>query len=72
MWAMLICSDVFSSITYSYVTVHNIHIAMHVNSLKLQNTILQWGTQGCSWLRHYATRQKVADSIPDGVTGIFR
>jgi len=24
-----------------------------------------------SWLRHYATRLKVAGSIPDGVSGIF-
>jgi len=24
-----------------------------------------------SWLWHYATRRKVAGSIPDGVTGIF-
>jgi len=29
------------------------------------------GTQWRSWLRHYATNQKVAVSIPDGVTGIF-
>ena len=26
----------------------------------------------CSWLRHCATSLKVADSIPDGVNGIFR
>jgi len=30
-----------------------------------------WGTEWCSWLRHYATIQKVAGSIPDGVTVIF-
>jgi hypothetical protein len=24
------------------------------------------------WLRHYATNQQVAGSIPDGVTGIFQ
>jgi hypothetical protein len=29
------------------------------------------GTQWHSWLRHCATSQKVAGSIPDGVTGIF-
>jgi hypothetical protein len=28
-------------------------------------------TWWCSWLRHCATSQKVAGSIPDGVTGIF-
>ena len=41
-----------------------------------------WGNVGCpritgarcwwrSWLRHFATSQKVAGSIPDGVTGTF-
>jgi len=29
-------------------------------------------TQWRGWLRHCATSQNVADSIPDGVTGIFR
>jgi len=29
---------------------------------------MQWH----SWLRHCATSQKVAGSIPDGVTGIFQ
>jgi hypothetical protein len=29
------------------------------------------GTRWRSWLRHCATSQKVAGSIPDGVTGIF-
>jgi hypothetical protein len=29
------------------------------------------GTQWCSWLKHCTTSQKVAGSIPDGVTGIF-
>jgi rRNA maturation protein Nop10 len=28
-------------------------------------------TRWRSWLRHYATNQKVAGSIPDGVSGIF-
>ena len=31
-----------------------------------------WGTRWRSWLRHCATNRKVAGSIPDGVTGIFR
>ena len=29
------------------------------------------GTRWRSWLRHCATSQKVAGSIPDGVIGIF-
>jgi hypothetical protein len=29
------------------------------------------GTGGNSWLRHYATSWKVADSIPDEVIGYF-
>jgi hypothetical protein len=29
-----------------------------------------WGTQWRSWL-HCATSQKVAGSIPDGITGFF-
>ena len=31
-----------------------------------------WGTWWCRWLRHCATSQKVAGSIPDGVAGIFQ
>jgi hypothetical protein len=34
-------------------------------------TVLPWGTQQCSWLRHYATSQKVAGSIPNEVIGFF-
>ena len=33
--------------------------------------LYQGGTRWRSWLRHYATSQKVAGSIPDGVIGIF-
>jgi hypothetical protein len=29
------------------------------------------GTRKCSWLRHYATIQKVAGSIPDEFIGFF-
>ena len=29
------------------------------------------GTQWCSWLRHCATRRKVAVSIPQNIIGIF-
>jgi len=35
-------------------------------------TLIHWGTRWRSWLRHCATSRKVAGSIPDGVTGIFR
>ena len=34
-------------------------------------TTSNWGTRWRSWLRHCATSQKVAGSIPDGVMGIF-
>ena len=37
--------------------------------VKLQVT--HRGTQWCSWLRHWATSQKVTGSIPDSVIGIF-
>ena len=30
-----------------------------------------WGPRWRSWLRHCATSQKVAGSIPDGVIGNF-
>jgi hypothetical protein len=33
---------------------------------------MTWGPQWRSWLRHCAISQKVADSIPNGVNGIFR
>jgi hypothetical protein len=30
-----------------------------------------WDTWQCSWLRHYATSPKVADSVPDEFIGFF-
>jgi len=33
--------------------------------------MISGGTRWHSWLRYCATNQKVAGSIPDGVTGIF-
>ena len=39
----------------------NFHLSFQING----------GTWWRSWLRHCATSQKVAGSIPDGVTGIF-
>ena len=36
------------------------------------HTYKQYGcTRWCSWLRHCATNQKVAGSIPDSIIGIF-
>jgi hypothetical protein len=32
---------------------------------------IHWSTRLCSWLRHYATSQKVTGSIPDEVTLFF-
>jgi hypothetical protein len=43
----------------------NSFINFNILSLSLGNT--RWR----SWLRHCATNRKVADLIPDGVTGIF-
>jgi len=45
MQALLICNDVFSCTTYSYVALHNIHRAMQINFLKLQNTVGNTGMQ---------------------------
>jgi hypothetical protein len=43
------------------------HFILHILSI----TINQWGHAVAQWLNHRATNQKVAESIPDGVTGIF-
>jgi len=40
-------------------------------SLSYNNYQIKGGTRWGSWLRHCATSQKVAGSIPDGVIGIF-
>ena len=48
------------------------HFLYHINDKRLvQPQSTQRGTRWRSWLRHRATRRKVAGSIPDGVTGIF-
>jgi len=36
------------------------------------SNVRKWGTRWRSWLRHSAISQKVAGSIPDGITGIFQ
>jgi hypothetical protein len=42
--------------------------AAHVKAALLNARVTRWR----SWLRHCATSLKVAGSIPDGVTGIFK
>ena len=39
--------------------------------LDYEITYTEKGMWWCSWLRNWATSQKVMGSIPDGVTGIF-
>jgi hypothetical protein len=52
-------------------TVHLCRTHYNVNqSLKLRYMQIM-GTTVAQWLRYCATNQKVAGSIPDGVTGIF-
>jgi len=41
------------------------------STISIQQSITGRGTWWRSWLRHCATSQKVAGSIPDGVIGIF-
>jgi hypothetical protein len=41
---------------------------MALDSLALP--LIQRGTQWRSWLRYCTAKQKVADSIPDGVIGV--
>ena len=43
----------------------------YISSFNFGCCYLQWGTRWLSWLRHCATSQKVAVSIPVGVIGIF-
>jgi hypothetical protein len=42
-----------------------------VTTTFLKSCAYIWGTQWRSWLRHCIIDQKVAGSIPDGVSGIF-
>ena len=41
--------------------------AVLVHNITITGTRCWW----CSWLRHCITSRKVADSIPDGVIGMF-
>ena len=43
-----------------------------LDSLILAYIQFMMGTTVAQWLRYCATNRKVAVSIPDGVTGIFR
>jgi hypothetical protein len=47
---------------------------MQINKPEITTDVFSnfyWGTRYRSWLRHYATRLKVAGSIPDDVIEIF-
>jgi len=50
-----------SSTTYQFIAYPNV-------MFQIQMLV---GSRWCSWLRHCATRRKVAGSIPDSVIGIF-
>jgi len=50
------------------------HYIALCGELGLENVVdlsYDGGTRWRSWLKHCATSRKVADSIPDGVNGIF-
>ena len=50
-------------------TIHDAHLlSKHTD---INNVQYSWVPRWRSWLRHRATSQKVAGSIPDGVIGIF-
>ena len=52
--------------------VYTLHIdADSVSIFRESMSVAAGGTRWRSWLRHCATSQKVAGSIPDGVIGIF-
>ena len=51
--------------------VHFVPVTRSKTKLKLIN-IFTWGTAVAQWLRCCATNRKVAASISDGVSGIFR
>jgi hypothetical protein len=57
---------------HSLHTAQDLHIG-HKDFFWYQHscTYVSWGHAVAQWLRHCATNQKVAESIPDGVTGIF-
>jgi hypothetical protein len=51
--------------------IHNIKNKQVSLLLNICRYCVQRGIWWCSWLRHCTTSQKIAGSIPDGVTGIF-
>ena len=55
----------------SSVLFNNFFLAYHYDEENIQPMITTGGPWWRSWLRHCATSQKVAGSIPDGVIGIF-
>ena len=67
------CTDVISCWVVSCVIISFTEISCGI-AQKLTfgvNTTIGRGPRWRSWLRHCATSQKVAGSIPDGVIGIF-
>jgi hypothetical protein len=72
--------DIFSCNKLDFI--QNCKLIRHLNptdvSIKTEHVVERiifynkgWGTWCRSWLRHCATRRKVAGSIPDGVTRII-
>ena len=57
--------------TFQFVAQHLNHCATAVPTSYV-NIHIYRGTRWRSWLGHCATSRKVADSIPDGVTGNFQ
>jgi hypothetical protein len=55
----------------SHNSVLNISTAQCTTLYKKYGMFICSGTAVAQWLRYYATNQKVAGSIPDGVSGIF-
>jgi hypothetical protein len=49
--------------------VFGLYFIMNVSIIS-EITVIMWG-HAVAWLRHYATRQKFAGSIPDEVIGFF-
>ena len=50
---------------------HNVRCFLETTIFYSTELTQLWGKRWRSWLRHYATKRKVAGSIPDGVIGIF-
>ena len=62
--------DVWLTVQRS-ITLVDFQIDAQNSYLFIYNTFIKRGTRWRIWLRHCATSRKVANSIPDGVVGIF-